>query len=59
MEIAGISRTGTSKASIATIEKKVATVKDQLSKETVAARLHNFLPATTVNGQIIAKLEKG
>lgn len=58
VEIAGIFRTGASKTSIAIIEKKIATIKNQLSKKTVAPKLYNFLPAATINWQIIAKLEE-
>lgn len=47
------------KAGAAKTERKVATTKNQLSKKIVTLGLRNFLPATTVDRGVIAKLEKG
>ncbi len=59
METVGVSRAGTGRADVAETGRKVATTKDQLGKKTVASELRNGLPAATVDGELIAKLEEG
>lgn len=59
MKKANASRAGTGRVSAAKTERKIATAKDRLGKETVASGLCDFLPATTIDGGIIAKQEKG
>ncbi len=59
METVGISRAGAGKIGAAKTRKKVATTKTQLGKKIVTLELCNFLPIATINGGVIAKLEKG
>lgn len=58
METVGAFRVSADKIGTAKTEKKIPTTKDQLGKKTMTAGLCNFLPATTVNKEMIAKLEK-
>lgn len=55
---AGLFKADIDKIDIAKVEKKIATGKDWLGKKSVASGLHDFLPATTVDGGVIAKLKE-
>lgn len=59
METTTASRAGAGRANAAKTGKKIATAKDQLSKEKVALRLCDGLPAAIVNMRVIAKREEG
>lgn len=55
---AGLFKADTDKIDIAKTEKKIPIGKDCLSQKTVTSGLCDFLPATIVDGGVIAKQEE-